>query len=193
MSKTDNFIGIDYGSKLAGTTVMVYAEKGALIIQQSEKKQDADAFIAETVGFVKPSFVCIDAPLSLPSAFFGNGADYFYRACDKACQAMSPMFLGGLTARAMRLKNQLMPYRFYEVYPGYLARKVLSLDEVYNKKKKPSTEAWTTLSEKVQMPLPEGLNNWHQFDAILAWLTARRINMGEALVIGDPEEGQIYI
>lgn len=88
-------LGIDYGSKLAGTTAICYQEGDALTIIQSEKKQDADRFINDTVESLKPEQIFIDAPLSLPAAYFGNGDDYFYRDCDRQLKAMSPMFLGG--------------------------------------------------------------------------------------------------
>ena len=96
-------IGIDYGAKLAGTTAICFEQSGQLKIWQSEKKKDADKFVQESIKQLQPTTVFIDAPLSLPLAYFGEGENYFYRECDKILKGMSPMFLGGLTARAMRL------------------------------------------------------------------------------------------
>ena len=43
------WIGIDYGSKLAGTTVICYKKEGRLQLLQSEKKSDADAFVSQFI------------------------------------------------------------------------------------------------------------------------------------------------
>ena len=88
--------GIDYGSKLAGTTVITYDIDRVLYQLQSDKKSDADKFVLNHVTDLKPDAIYLDAPLSLPKAYFGEGDDFFYRKGDKELRAMSPMFLGGL-------------------------------------------------------------------------------------------------
>jgi predicted nuclease with RNAse H fold len=99
--------GIDYGSKMAGTTVITYNQDNVLYQRSSVKNGDADAFILDCVTELQPGQIYIDAPLSLPLACFGKGTDFFYREADRKLKAMSPMFLGGLTARAMKLRLQL--------------------------------------------------------------------------------------
>ena len=136
MDQGYEFIGVDYGSKLAGTTAISYLEEGKIRILQSKKKEDADQFLSELILRLSPKSIFIDAPLSLPAAYHNKGTDYFYRKADRDCKAMSPMFLGGLTARAMKLKAQHADRNFIEVYPAMLARVVLELGEAYAKKEK---------------------------------------------------------
>lgn len=193
MDQDFEFIGIDYGSKMAGTTAVAYLENGKLQLVQSEKKQDADQFLSEIISRLSPKSVFIDAPLSLPSAFYGKGDDYFYRKADRECKAMSPMFLGGLTARAIKLKAQHADRNFYEVYPGMLARDVLDLGEAYAKKDKFSTSHQNALLKHLEFELAEDLSNWHQFDAVLAWLSGLRYKQEISISYGDPTEGLIIV
>lgn len=132
-------VGIDYGSKLAGTTVLCWEQDGQLHYQQSEKKKDADQWLIQLIQELSPPEVFIDAPLSLPAAYHGKGEDFFYRDCDRELRAMSPMFLGGLTARAMKLRHLLSPQQivFQETYPAELVRNLPDLKECYLKKKRP--------------------------------------------------------
>jgi len=58
-------LGIDYGSKLAGTTAICVKIEGHLDLFQSGKKQDADLFISKIIHQYQPEKVFIDAPLSL--------------------------------------------------------------------------------------------------------------------------------
>ena len=53
-------IGIDYGSKLAGTTALAYELNGKLILLQSQKNKDADAFIVQELEKINVSkvFIC---------------------------------------------------------------------------------------------------------------------------------------
>ncbi len=115
-------LGIDFGAKLAGTTTVCFANDGQLYQLQSNKKQDADAWLRHLVEEQKPSAIFMDAPLSLPSVYKSFGADYHYRACDRAVGAMSPMFLGGLTARAMQLRARFPEIPFYEAYSAQHVR-----------------------------------------------------------------------
>ena len=62
--------GIDYGSKLAGTMVITYNQNGKLYQRASKKKEDADKLIINAIAELQPSAVYIDAPLSLPAAYF---------------------------------------------------------------------------------------------------------------------------
>jgi predicted nuclease with RNAse H fold len=194
------FAGIDYGSKMAGTTAIAYlSPQEEVIIEQSQKKSDADQFLKNKLSELPIKQVFIDAPLSLPAVYrFGLGEhkDYFYREADRSLQAMSPMFLGGLTARAMKLKDSFSSesVAFYETYPGYLA-KLLELPKDQYKKTKTEPESLKSLlisSSKFPFPIPN-IMNWHQYDAVLALISAWRFFNDQALVFGNNTEGQIWI
>jgi len=187
-------LGIDYGSKLAGTTAICYQEGKKLVVVQSEKKKDADKFIKKTVEDLKPTQIFIDAPLSLPAAYFGSGDDFFYRACDRELKAMSPMFLGGLTARAMKLTRWLRDDGIdcHESYPGGFVRDMEELKVNYQKKSMVNTKLIKSL-EKVIGSRIKSVGNYHQIDAVLCWYIGKRFISGDAKFIGDKEEGQIII
>ncbi len=189
------WIGIDYGSKMAGTTVIAYPESGKVRLTQSEKKKDADRFLLQWVWAHRPAAVFLDAPLSLPGVYTQpeQYTDYFYREGDKAVSAMSPMFLGGLTARAMKLAAQLRDQgcQIYEAYPGRLARE-LELDRSRYKKDKAYMGPAASLLP-LGLPLAALPANWHQFDALLAYCTGLRYSNGEHLSFGSPQEGQIIV
>lgn len=187
-----NWVGIDYGSKLAGTTVIAYIKDKQLHTIQSEKKKDADAWLQEQITLLQPEFIMLDAPLSLPLAYFGGGDNYFYRACDKATSAMSPMFLGGLTARAMRLCSQWTDAKVIETYPGYLARKILDISD-YNKKVAYNGQLDQLLTDLIDVDIYELPTNWHQVDAILCWYSGSRYYSQESQVFGDENEGVIIV
>lgn len=201
--------GIDYGSKYAGTTVIAYFnENKEFEFAASSKKEDADRFILEWAKHHQPDLIFLDAPLSLPGIYqnLAGCDDYFYRAADRALQAMSPMFLGGLTARAIKLKAdlQIIGIDTLEVYPGHLA-KILNLDKTLYKKEKNHID--TLLSEvnvhfSIIMPQlhPAILNSptkytitWHHFDAALALLSGLRYLHQQHLTFGDGKEGLIII
>lgn len=187
------FAGVDYGSRMAGTTVIAYSNADRLIVEQSAKKQDADAWLKSRLKDLEITKLYFDAPLSLPAVYNGAGEDYFYREADRICGAMSPMFIGGLTARAMRLKSEMPDIEFYEAYPAELNRRIIKLDTLYQKKKPISREAIEILQDFLPLPAPENLDNWHKFDALLCWLTGFRMANARAMIIGDPDEGLIYI
>ncbi len=190
--------GIDYGSKLAGTTVLATLDGKTVQCLQSAKKRDADAFLLDALPQFPLTIVGIDAPLSLPG-IYRYGApfeDYFYREADRALSAMSPMFLGGLTARAMRLRNQLnLPKtEVIETYPGALARKLGLKSHQYKQKMAdlPPFLAWWLPQLPFQVD-PKMVTSWHHVDAILALFSTWRYQNGQAEIFGQPEEGQIIV
>ena len=179
------FAGIDYGSKLAGTTAIAWQEDGKMQLLLSEKKKDADVWLLDVIVAAGIQYIFIDAPLSLPIVYTQPNmeGDYFYRDADRITGAMSPMFLGGLTARAMRLSRQLQQVgvQSTEVYPAHLKRVM--------------GEDWLAqLAQSTGVTLDEiSASNNHQQDALLAWLSGWRWHHHTADIIGDPKEGQIVI
>lgn len=187
--------GIDYGSKLAGTTVITYDKNDTLFQISSKKKEDADLMIVSFIEKMNPTHVYLDAPLSLPNAYFGEGNDYFYRKADKELKAMSPMFLGGLTARAMRLKAIIigLGVKVFETYPGALIRSVSTLNEVYVKRAKhPSQDLLMVVKNLlVDIQIAEKPKTIHEIDSLLAWYSGHRHQNGLSSEVGDKNEGLI--
>ncbi len=193
--------GIDYGSKLAGTTAfaLLDTDTNKISIAISEKKKDADAFVTHLVLEKQPDLIFIDAPLSLPKVYANlkdpqeENPDFFYRAGDKMLGAMSPLFLGGLTARAMRLVHTLGQFKFYETYPAWQARR-LELKALHYKKE---LTHLPQVKDKILQYYPEWqiptLNSWHELDAVLALVGAWRFVNNEQEVFGNEEEGAIYV
>jgi predicted nuclease with RNAse H fold len=184
--------GIDYGAKLAGTTAICYGDStDSLQVYLAEKKQDADQFLLDFFSNHQVKIIGIDAPLSLPSGVLDQNGDYFYRNCDKVLGAMSPMFIGGLTARAMKLKYEIETKygcEIREVYPKAVVNHVL--DECiriqYRKNETSTIEDFNHLLKNTYNlkanPTP---SNWHQIDAILAWYSAYRYSTSQHLSFGD--------
>lgn len=191
-------LGIDYGSKLAGTTALVWEnEHGLLECRQSEKKKDADRFILQWVERLQPDRILIDAPLSLPGVYrnLPGYSDYFYRKADREAGAMSPMFLGGLTARAMQLCRQLQvgDRQIAEVYPGGLARLMHFSTIGYKKDMRSVSAVLEVISDKFQLNIiKETFCSWHAIDALLAYCAGYRIDDEVVVCLGDPKEGQLF-
>ena len=189
--------GIDYGKKLSGNTVICEKRGEQLVYFKAPKNQDADQFILQTIEDRKPRLIFIDAPLSLPGVYANkkNYDNYFYRMCDKQLGAMSPMFLGGLTARAVRLKNTIeeMGVEIKETYPKTLARQ-FSLKECGYKLGKENIEKCSELLDQTSLIEidKKQILSWHHFDALLALLSAVRYFLGLHYTYGSKEEGLIY-
>lgn len=193
-----NIAGIDYGSKLAGTTVIAYLNGKTISFYQSEKKKDADAFLKTHIEQLQLATLFIDAPLSLPGVYCNpqQYQDYFYRKADKELKAMSPMFLGGLTARAMRLQAEcrVNDIQFIEVYPAAVS-KLLELQQFNYKKEKTQISVVAAYLQK-KLPFtfdPLLLLTWHHVDALLALYSAWRYVHNEHLSYGDQKEGLIIV
>lgn len=186
------WIGMDFGSKLAGTTAISFVENSQINTVQSAKKQNADAFVLDWVSRLKPDFIMIDAPLSLPLAYFGKGDDYFYRQADRELNAMSPLFLGGLTARAMRLANKWTKQGIlvYESYPRMVARLAFGLS---NKDEKAIKTAVINYLKTQDLQISEtSFQSVHAVDSVLAWISGKRLTCEQAVIMGNAEEGLIY-
>lgn len=183
-------VGIDFGAKLSGKTVIAHRIDGSEIaFSQCEKKVNADTWLKNQLQELGASDVYIDAPLSLPGAFFGKGSNFHFREADKITNAMSPMFLGGLTARAMDLKHTLVHLTFYEIYPAYFQSQIIQSSSY----KKDIGSFLSDLTVKYPLALEKNPSNWHQVDALLALLIGERHQHNRHLVIGNLTEGVIII
>jgi uncharacterized protein len=193
--KPEEIAGIDFGSRLAGTTAICYLEKKGLSIIQSKKRQDADLFIIDFIDRYKPGKIFIDAPLSLPSRYRGEGTNYFYRAADREVRAMSPMFIGGLTARAIKLKDTLtdLGIEVFEVYPSHLVKTIFTDNTSIYKKKNTLNDFLKEIINEVPYKLKEIPVNWHQLDSLLAWMSGYRFFHNEHIEFGNPSEGLILV
>lgn len=200
MDPTKPFFGIDYGNKYSGNTVICYKYDDQTGFAETEKDQDADSAIVGLAQKMKPEYIFLDAPLSLPKVYFNPSdeeQDYFYRKCDRDLHAMSPMFIGGLTARAIRLKNELenLGYIVKEVYPAALAN-LIKLKE-YGYKENPINivrcmDMLSSLCDFQGIPA-EKVHTWHHFDALLALISGGRYLQGNAIRYGNGGEGIIHI
>jgi len=183
-------MGIDYGARYSGKTVICYDDSDQLLLRRVDKKADADAFVRQHVLHHHPRLIAIDAPLSLPTAYHGHGDDYMYRKCDRACQAMSPMFLGGLTARAMSLRAQLLQYEFIETYPSMHYREAFPGVKKDNKVFSAARDHFLPL---MHFKMDISPIDWHELDATLAWYSGWRYNQDAHICHGDDAEGLIII
>ncbi len=193
------FAGIDYGSKTSGHTVICYHDGQAVHFFDADKK-DADLFILQWVTrYTLIKAIFLDAPLSLPAVYHSvkGFSNYHYRQCDIALKAMSPLFLGGLTARAMALKQRLeeaAKIETYEVYPKALAGGLLA--DKYHKKltaldrEQLCRRLATMIPHLMFAQLPK---NQHQFDALLAWISGYRFMTSQHQMYGDVREGIIIV
>jgi predicted nuclease with RNAse H fold len=190
------FGGIDFGSRLAGTTSLCINLEGKMQIFQSKKGEDADILLSKWITVFQISTVFIDAPLSIPGAYYNKGVDFMYRDADRTIKAMSPMFLGGLTARAMQLQAQWkqMGVTCVEVYPGGWIRDHALASETYLKKSSGNTSDFMQFLKKEYpaIDFPK-VDNWHQVDSVICWLIGHKYLLGQAIAIGHPDEGQIWI
>ncbi len=192
-------LGVDYGSKLAGTTAAAMCVAGQLVIWQITPGQDADKWLMQLTQERQPRVLYLDAPLTLPKAYSQTpqvaSADFFYRQADRELQAMSPMFIGGLTARAIKLRVQLAENGIgvLETYPTALARLLFPQLDGYKKSFATLPKYTEALQSLVPFPMTNIPDNWHQFDAVLAWLSGYRHAAGEAVLYGEATEGRVIV
>jgi predicted nuclease with RNAse H fold len=200
MTKTSTYFGIDYGSKYTGNTVIAVLQGSDIMFMQVDKKVDADNFIINAAEHFKPEWIFLDAPLSLPGVYTntGNNPNYHFRKADLECKAMSPMFLGGLAARAIELKDKLQSQgmQVFETYPRIMAKR-LALPEIGYKKSKSNLSnctAETLRHFKNHLSInPKDINTWHHLDALLALMSAMAHEQDQCTAYGDPKEGQILV
>ena len=192
-------MGVDYGARQSGTTAAAMIFQGELHIWQSLPGQDADRWLPDLVQELQVKVIYIDAPLTLPWVYSQipstTASDYFYREADRSLQAMSPMFIGGLTARAMRLRAQLAEkgVAVLETYPSALTRLLLPELQGYKKDLTLLPVYAEALQGLLPIELREYPQNWHQFDALLAWFSGYRHSAGQSVLYGDAREGRIIV
>ena len=189
-------VGIDYGNKYAGTTVICYNSRNKINFVQSSKNADADSFLLNELGYLHPDLIMIDAPLSLPGVYWLGSAydDHFFRHCDRELQAMSPMFLGGLTARAINLKKKMNGTEVIETYP----RKLVGILKLPTSQYKQGKQELSSFVEKLKMVSGAKCNvsqitSWHHIDALLAFISGLRYMEKNNQKFGIPEEGIIIV
>ena len=191
--------GIDLGNKKAGTTALCIGdEKGNISdIKCSIKGGDADAFLEKEIDRYSISKIFIDAPLSLPGVYTSlpGYTDYFFRNCDREIRAMSPMFLGGLTARAIKLKDkwQGMNIEVYEVWPSLIAELLGIARGNYKTTVEDLLKAKNIVISGGNIQMNHNPANWHEMDSVLAYIGGLRVTGGAANSYGDKMEGLIYV
>lgn len=193
--------GINYGSKLCGNTVLAILNGNKIYFMAVDEDIDADDFIYNAAKHFKPDNIFLNAPLSLPGIYCGKQcSEYHFREADKQLKALSPMFIGGVTARAMQLKARLeteIPTKVYETYPKQQACNYQLHDLGYKVDRKSNLAACRNhLTEKLNSNLfinCQDIKTWNHVDALLALFTAMRFVTGLAETFGDAEEGLIYV
>ena len=198
MSST--LFGIDYGSKLTGNTVIAIFRDWEILFLDVDKGVDADDFIINASEHFQPKSVFIDAPLSLPGVYrnIENCNNYHFRQADLDLKAMSPMFLGGLAARAIELKAKLeeMNIEVFETYPRIMAQRLNLKVRGYKGSvlglKDCRQEVASRFNSQIEIDIQD-IQTWHHLDALLALMSALNHQQGQGDVYGFKEEGQIYI
>lgn len=205
--KTAKVAGVDLGGKRSGTTALCVLEDGAVTTLQAPRGLDGHAWLNNHIIARKITYVFMDAPLSLPGVYAGlkDFRDYHFRKADKLLGAMSPLFLGGLTASAMELAAawQQEGITTLEVYPSalvkhlqlqdyyrpqYLTRTKMS-DFIRKFKRHPETRKYF---EGLRWKISQSISP-HEADAILCLLSGLRYLSGEAQAYGIEEEGLIWV
>lgn len=192
--------GIDYGSKLSGNTVIAILQENQIFFMDVDAKVDADQFIRNAAEHFKPEIIFIDAPLSLPGVYRypDQYSDFHFRVADRETQAMSPMFLGGLAARAIELKGKLEAQKIEvkETYPRLMANRFKLKALGYKSNRASLKDCTQQLKNCMRESLSfkcSDVKTWHHLDALLALLSAMSYSCGDYTTYGDPREGMIYI
>jgi uncharacterized protein len=191
-------IGIDYGSRVAGTTSLALLRPNSdITVFHTQKGQDADHFILDHVKQLAcPCLIALDAPLSLPGVYqnLHGYSDYFYRVADRQLKAMSPMFLGGLTARAMQLSVALRSEgcEVFEAYPSALHLIIAEIREIRQESPINTLPFFTAyFGRSIQLDRDIKPTK-HAIDALCALVIASRLYNGNFCTAGEPSEGLIY-
>ena len=194
------FIGVDYGRKNSGNTVICYKQGDRMGFVETEKNRDPDPVILDQAEKLEAEYIFLDAPLSLPMVYYNfsiREANYFYRKCDKELNAMSPMFIGGLTARAIRLRHKLENKGFIvkEVYPAALANLLKLKEHGYRERNINIVRCMDIIASQFHIfnLTEQQVPTWHHFDSLLALISGGRYLQGVAMRYGNSGEGLIYV
>lgn len=185
--------GVDYGAKKSGNTAVAISDGGNILFHQVKKGSDADKWLYELLNEFPPNLVAIDAPLSLPKGWCGGEGDLFYRKCDCELKAMSPLFLGGLTARAVHFKRKLeeKSIAVIECYPkGFVCQ---LLDGNYPESGESMETILNQLPKSSRYKLVSQPANDHQMDALISLVISIRHFNKQSISFGKSEEGLIWI
>ena len=185
------FLGIDLGARGSGNTAVCQRERGLFRFHRSTPGADGDAWLNTLVAQLAPVAIYIDAPLSLPGAYFGRGHDHFFRSADRQAGGMSPMFLGGLTARAIHLAEawRAQGIAVHEAYPSALICHSWEFLHIPPGRAIPRHKL-RLMAGMCLLPPPQPADR-HEADAWLCWVIGHRHQRGEALTFGVPDEGVI--
>ena len=161
--------GIDYGSKTSGFTCASVLKKNKVHLFQAKKNQNADESLKVFMEKFKPQYIGIDAPLSIPGVLreLKGFTNYHFRQADLEAKAMSPMLLVS--------EELLLDSKRYKKEAAYLPSAVQSL------------------ARAVEWDLSNiNIDNWHQFDSLLALYATERYSNNKAQSLGNKQEGLIY-
>ncbi len=196
------YFGIDYGSKYTGNTVIAVLQGMDIMFLAVDKKVDADNFIYNATEHFKPQWIFLDAPLSLPGVYTQKqckNTNYHFRLADLECKAMSPMFLGGLAARAIELKNKLqdnLGTTVHETYPRIMAQRLNLPEQGYKKSKSNLSDCTAQVASRFSKNIrfnPKDVKTWHHLDSLLALMSAMAHEQNKCTAYGDPNEGVILV
>jgi len=190
---------LSYGIDLAGNE-----KRKSGICLFDERKQavtyllTSDSEIVEDVKRRRPALVAIDAPLSLPAGrrTLEDRTGPHLRACDRELLRMKirlfPVTLGpmrSLTKRGISLKNLLEDegFRVIEVYPG-AAQDLLGIP----RKRAGRGRLIEGLRSLGIGGIRSGATD-DELDAVTAAYVGLLFLSGEAIGLGDPAEGLMYV
>ena len=196
----DIIFGIDYGSKLTGNTVIALFNGEEILFLDVDKGVDSDKFILNAANHFQPKLIFIDAPLSLPGVYrkLSGFKNYHFRQADLEARAMSPMFLGGLAARAIELKGKLedLGCEVCETFPRILANEMQLKEKGYKTHQMALKDCRGLICNLFKEPIkvnPKDIKTWHHLDALMALMSAMKYEQGQCKSFGDVEEGEIYV
>jgi hypothetical protein len=107
---------------------------------------------------------------------------------------MSPMFLGGLTARAISLSKKMNGTELKETYPRKLVDILKLPADEYKHANKYLSSFVVRLKKMSDMNINEAqITSWHHVDALLALLSGLRYLEKNDQQYGIPEEGVIIV
>ncbi|MCH8555192.1 MAG: hypothetical protein LAT76_08545 [Schleiferiaceae bacterium] len=200
MERKQVWAGVSLGGKYTGDSALAIYSNGQILIVQPDEGVDSDAFSTQVIEQFAPEIITIDAPITIPGALTKTSGcfDYHFRQADKECGCISPMIIGGRTARAIELKSvwEKLGKEVYETSPRLLARDFGLREMGYRKTglHLRNCAALLKASFNPDINLAErDISNWTRLDALLALMTAMKIETKTATSIGNPEEGLIWV